>query len=717
MDNAVIIALVEAAVKRRFDNLPAPKRGLKGRPGKDFSLEDNLEEITSIINNVVKSLSNELKLKFNDLSESEKDQLKLKFENLSTLDKEELRGPKGKDGKDGKDGHSFIFEDYSDEINKTINDHIKNLDLKLKFTDLTEDEKEELRGIKGSRGQRGKEGPAGKDGRDGIDGKDGINGKDGKDGKDGEDGVQGDSAYHVWLKLGNEGSEQDYLNSLIGKTGEKGEKGDPGTVGKQGKQGKPGKSAYDIWLEDHEGSEQDYLNSLKGEKGEQGEKGEKGDRGAQGSRGQKGKQGKTGKSSYEVWLENNKGTEEDYFLSLKGAAGGRGPRGPIGPRGFQGFQGRDGRDGEDGKDAPVITDVEVDQTRKDYFKFVFEFSDGRVIETSEIKIPSIMSLAYSMIHSSGGGGGSGDVTVGDGVTNVVTQEIQFIGATVTDNAGVAEVEIDAQLIDVSDGTTTVSTQDIEFLNANVTNNAGTAEVETLITADDGTTAVDSSVMEFVGATVSDNGGNAQITIDQQTISITDGTTTLDSSDICFDGATVSDNGGGQVKVTVDNQDANITGSDEGNVVTNSIKAIDWCGDGVTVTTSTVMADWATLADVTTLAGYEATNPGNLKVTIPGGGATLVTGTINAAQTLAIDTQVLATWNSSDYILTLIAGTKRRKYNIDVANDEGTPVDSLKKVGSNISVDIDSVINGANYELQVTNNEASAIDYKLTKIIH
>lgn len=53
-----------------------------------------------------------------------------------------------------------------------------------------------------------------------------------------------DSAYQIWLKNGNTGSEEDFLNSLAGDDGE---------------------SAYDIWLGlGNTGSEQDFIDSLGG---------------------------------------------------------------------------------------------------------------------------------------------------------------------------------------------------------------------------------------------------------------------------------------------------------------------------------------------------------------------------------------------------------------------------------------------------------------------
>ncbi len=66
-------------------------------------------------------------------------------------------------------------------------------------------------------GKDGKDGVDGKDGKDGVDGKDGKDGVDGKDGKDGVDGKDGQSAYQVWLALGNTGSEADFITSLKGE--------------------------------------------------------------------------------------------------------------------------------------------------------------------------------------------------------------------------------------------------------------------------------------------------------------------------------------------------------------------------------------------------------------------------------------------------------------------------------------------------------------------
>lgn len=68
-------------------------------------------------------------------------------------------------------------------------------------------------------------------------------------------GPQGDSAYKVWLDQENEGTEEDFINSLRGPRGPSGS----------------GDSAYEIWLSlGNEGTEQDFINSLKGANGADG---------------------------------------------------------------------------------------------------------------------------------------------------------------------------------------------------------------------------------------------------------------------------------------------------------------------------------------------------------------------------------------------------------------------------------------------------------------
>jgi len=66
----------------------------------------------------------------------------------------------------------------------------------------------------------------------------------------GPQGDEGESAYDVWLSLGNSGTEQEFIDSLIGVDGN---------------------SAYQVWLDlGNSGTEEDYIDSLKGDQGETG---------------------------------------------------------------------------------------------------------------------------------------------------------------------------------------------------------------------------------------------------------------------------------------------------------------------------------------------------------------------------------------------------------------------------------------------------------------
>ncbi|MFZ9673178.1 MAG: hypothetical protein ACO3A1_02675 [Flavobacteriaceae bacterium] len=111
-------------------------------------------------------------------------------------------------------------------------------------------------------------------------------------------GPKGDSAYKVWINEGNEGNEEDFLESLIGPQG---------------------KSAYEIWIENGNiGNVQDFLDSLIGPTGV----------------------GTSGQSAYEIWLKlGNEGSELDFINSLKG---------------------RDGIDGNGGGDVLNLPNGEID---------------------------------------------------------------------------------------------------------------------------------------------------------------------------------------------------------------------------------------------------------------------------------------------------------------------------------------------------------------------
>ena len=76
------------------------------------------------------------------------------------------------------------------------------------------------KGDKGDPGPMGPAGPKGDKGDDGIpgtpgpQGERGLPGNPGKDGKEGPQGPAGKSAYDIWKEAGNQGSKEDFLNSL-----------------------------------------------------------------------------------------------------------------------------------------------------------------------------------------------------------------------------------------------------------------------------------------------------------------------------------------------------------------------------------------------------------------------------------------------------------------------------------------------------------------------
>jgi len=88
----------------------------------------------------------------------------------------------------------------------------------------------------------------------------------------GEKGDDGLSAYQVAVINGYQGSQTEWLVSLVGQTGLKGAKGDPGEKGETGEQGL---SAYQVAVNaGFHGSVDEWLTSLVGAKGDKGDKGD-----------------------------------------------------------------------------------------------------------------------------------------------------------------------------------------------------------------------------------------------------------------------------------------------------------------------------------------------------------------------------------------------------------------------------------------------------------
>lgn len=207
-------------------------------------------------------------------------------------------------------------------------------------------------GTPGPQGERGLPGNPGKDGKEGSQGPIGLSGPSGPAGERGPRGLDGKSAYEIWKEEGNDGTKEDFLNSLKVST--------PittpgGTTPVPGPRGHDGKSAYEIAkeLDPSIGSKEDWIKSLKGPKGDTGERGQDGNPGLPGERGERGIPGERGESAYEIAKKKNPSlTSEELFIEyLKGASGPAGPQGPIGLTGERGETGQPGPKGDTGKSA------------------------------------------------------------------------------------------------------------------------------------------------------------------------------------------------------------------------------------------------------------------------------------------------------------------------------------------------------------------------------
>lgn len=150
----------------------------------------------------------------------------------------------------------------------------------------------------------------------------GLQGESGPAGKNGADGM---SAYQIALKNGFSGTEVEWLNSLKGKDGTPGIQGAPGVSGKDGQRGESGLSAYEIAKSNgFIGSEQDWLTSLHGRDGIDGKSGQN---------------GVNGLSAYEVAQKNGfSGTEQEWLASLRGERGSAGIQGVPGESGKSAYE-------------------------------------------------------------------------------------------------------------------------------------------------------------------------------------------------------------------------------------------------------------------------------------------------------------------------------------------------------------------------------------------
>jgi hypothetical protein len=111
---------------------PSGRNGKDGRDGKDFSAEEHREEWACLAQSAA-----------------------LKFEDFTAEQIAQLRGPKGRDGRDGKD---FSWEEYETRIQCLCRELVVSCSeiLRLKFSDLSSEEIEQLRGPRGRDGRDGK---------------------------------------------------------------------------------------------------------------------------------------------------------------------------------------------------------------------------------------------------------------------------------------------------------------------------------------------------------------------------------------------------------------------------------------------------------------------------------------------------------------------------------------------------------------------------------
>ena len=148
------------------------------------------------------------------------------------------QGPPGVDGQDGADGTSVTILgalDSPDDLPSSGSNgdgYIINGDLYV-WDGTQWNNVGAIQGPQGPQGEPGDTGPQGEIGPAGPDGPKGDTGDQGPQGIEGPQGPTGntgDSAYLSWLALGNDGTPEDFINSLKGETGPQGEPGETETL-------------------------------------------------------------------------------------------------------------------------------------------------------------------------------------------------------------------------------------------------------------------------------------------------------------------------------------------------------------------------------------------------------------------------------------------------------------------------------------------------------
>lgn len=159
---------------------PKGKDGRHGNDGKDFIFSEHEDKI--------REWSREFALKFEDLDAEQIEALRgpkgrdgrtgkdfifsehedkirawakefaLKFQDLDAEQIEQLRGPRGREGKNGASGIDFQWSAHADKITEIIGLEVEKIteSLKLRFSDLSADDIEQLRGPRGRDGHDGR---------------------------------------------------------------------------------------------------------------------------------------------------------------------------------------------------------------------------------------------------------------------------------------------------------------------------------------------------------------------------------------------------------------------------------------------------------------------------------------------------------------------------------------------------------------------------------
>lgn len=417
-----LLALINALIEKRIEDIPIESRrglrGPKGIDGESFDFENHRLDILEIISNEIKEIQEELKLKFSDLTEDEKESLKLKFENLTDEERLGLKGARGQRGR------GFKFDEHKDDIFKEIADIFDSErdSLKLKFSDLTDEDLEQLRIV----------GPRGLSGRDFIF-------------SEHEERI---------LDILNEtvNNQKESLKLKFSDLTEE-EKNDLKIKGPRGQRGKgfnidehreeitsvldsffnEAKESFKLRFTDLSDEE---VNSLKLKFSDLTEEEidslkVKGPRGYRGSRGPKAKDAPiflcnkgepcVDGEEEQLYLDSTSGNLYKWGTGWELQGNLQGPQG-LSIRGLPGVAGVSGKnaiDGRDGRDAPFITNIEIEE-KEDSFYLVFYFSDGSKIETNDISIPSIKETVSNYFVSGGGSYPSGVV---DKATKLVLEKI------------------------------------------------------------------------------------------------------------------------------------------------------------------------------------------------------------------------------------------------------------------------------------------------------